>query len=220
MHLLERQEQLGILNRCFGEARAASGKLVLITGEAGFGKSSLVEQFVSEIRRDARVLWGACDALDTPRELGPVHEIAAQTPIFDGHTGRADESRDWPFSALFAQLARPEHAAVVVLEDLHWADESTLDFVRFIRTAYSTHECCRQFIPCDSRSGNSRAVTFSVCGFHHSQPRLSASWLVIAAGTLRTCIRLPAAIPFSCAKPSQVRTNAYPRPYATPSSRD
>jgi DNA-binding CsgD family transcriptional regulator/tetratricopeptide (TPR) repeat protein len=132
MHLLERREQLGILNRCLGEARAGSGRLVLITGEAGFGKSALVEQFVSEIRGDALVLWGSCDALDTPRALGAVHEIASQTPIYDDHLNLADESRDALFRALFVQLARPEHACVVVLEDLHWADESTLDFVRFI----------------------------------------------------------------------------------------
>jgi DNA-binding CsgD family transcriptional regulator len=132
MHLLERQEQLAALNRCLADARAASGKLVLITGEAGFGKSSLVEQFVSGLKHQERVLWGACDALDTPRALGPVHEIAAQTPIFDGHISLPNESRDWLFGALFAFLARAEHPTVVVLEDLHWADESTLDFFRFI----------------------------------------------------------------------------------------
>ena len=59
MHLLERQDQLEVLNRCFQNARGASGKLVLIAGEAGFGKSSLVERFVSEHRRDACALRGA-----------------------------------------------------------------------------------------------------------------------------------------------------------------
>jgi predicted ATPase len=54
MHLLERKEQLEALNWCFQEARTASGKLVLLAGEAGLGKSSLVEQFVSEHRRAAR----------------------------------------------------------------------------------------------------------------------------------------------------------------------
>jgi DNA-binding CsgD family transcriptional regulator len=78
MHLLEHQEQLETLNRCFQEARAASGKLVLVAGEAALGKSSLVERFVSEHRRDARTLWGACDGLATPRALAPVHEIAAR----------------------------------------------------------------------------------------------------------------------------------------------
>ena len=132
MLLLERQQQLETLAQGLSEARAGSGKLILIAGEAGLGKSSLVEQFVADTRRDARVLWGACDALDTPRALGPVHEIAAQTSILDGRSAPADESRDWLFGALFAQLVGTQRATVVVLEDVHWADESTLDFFRFI----------------------------------------------------------------------------------------
>jgi DNA-binding CsgD family transcriptional regulator/tetratricopeptide (TPR) repeat protein len=132
MQLLERQEQLDTLTRSYGEARDGSGKLILITGEAGLGKSSLVEQFVAETKRNARILWGACDALDTPRALGPVHEIAAQTSLFDGRATPPNDARDWLFGALFAQLVPPQRPAVVVLEDVHWADESTLDFFRYI----------------------------------------------------------------------------------------
>ncbi|TLZ26466.1 MAG: hypothetical protein E6K29_14715 [Gammaproteobacteria bacterium] len=66
MHLLERQTQLDELARCFQEARKGCGKLLLISAEAGLGKSSLVERFVSEHRRDARTFWGACDGLSTP----------------------------------------------------------------------------------------------------------------------------------------------------------
>ncbi len=132
MHLLDRQKQLEELNRCFQEARAASGKLVLVAGEAGIGKSSLVERFVSEHRHDARTLWGACDALSTPRALAPVHEIAAQTAELGGRSIRDDESREWLFRVLLEDLARSERVSVVVLEDLHWADAATLDFLRFI----------------------------------------------------------------------------------------
>jgi predicted ATPase len=132
MHLLERQEQLETLNRCFQEARAASGKLILIAGEAGLGKSSLVERFVSEHRRDARTLWGACDGLATPRALAPVHEIAAQTSLVGGGVTHDDKSRDWLFRVVLEDLARPERVCLVVLEDLHWADEATLDFLRYI----------------------------------------------------------------------------------------
>ena len=132
MHLLERQEQLEELNRCFREARAGCGKLVLVAGGAGFGKSSLVERFLSEHRRDARTLWGACDGLSTPRALAPVHEIAAQISELAERVTRDDESRDWLFRALLENLARPEPVCVVVLEDLHWADAATLDFLRFI----------------------------------------------------------------------------------------
>ncbi len=132
MQLLERQEQLEKLERCLQEARAGSGKLVLVAGEAGIGKSSLVDYFASVHRRDASTLWGACDALSTPRALGPIQEIAAQTGVGDGHSPGADESRDWLFRGLLDEFSRPERACVVVLEDLHWADEATLDFFRFI----------------------------------------------------------------------------------------
>jgi ATP/maltotriose-dependent transcriptional regulator MalT len=132
MQLLERQQQLETLNRCFEDARAACGKLVLVAGGAGLGKSSLVEQFVADHRRAARTLWGACDALATPRALGPVHEIAAQIPAFGGDGTRADQSRDELFRTLLEEFARPERVCIVVLEDLHWADEATLDCFRFI----------------------------------------------------------------------------------------
>jgi len=132
VHLLDRQKQLEELNRCFQEARAASGKLVLVAGEAGIGKSSLVERFVSEHRRDARTLWGACDALSTPRALAPVQEIAAQTAALDGRGIHHDESGDRLFRVLLEDFARSERVCIVVLEDLHWADAATLDFLLFI----------------------------------------------------------------------------------------
>src|SRR5580693_2577182 len=81
MHLLEREQQLATLAQGFSEARAGAGKLILIAGEAGLGKSALVEQFVADTRRHARILWGACDALDRPGARGPVHEIAAPHKI-------------------------------------------------------------------------------------------------------------------------------------------
>src|SRR5882672_10294112 len=132
MQLLERHDQLEKLERCLQEARAGSGKLILVAGEAGIGKSSLVDHFVSVHRRDATTLWGACDALTTPRALGPIQEIAAQTAVGDGHSPGAEESRDWLFRGLLDEFSRPERTCVVVLEDLHWADEATLDFFRFI----------------------------------------------------------------------------------------
>jgi ATP/maltotriose-dependent transcriptional regulator MalT len=132
MHLLERQEQLDILNRCLQEARAGAGKLVLLSGESGLGKSCLVERFASDHRRDAHTVWGACDGLATPRALAPVHEIAVQTSVLDGRAPPGDESRDGLFRSLFEVFSRPECNCIVVLEDLHWADEATLDFLRFI----------------------------------------------------------------------------------------
>src|ERR1700743_971624 len=132
MNLLERQAQFDALTEALAAARSGSGKLLLIAGEAGLGKSSLGEQFVVEPRQNARILCVACDALATPRALGPVHEIASQTSVLQEHIEAPDESRDRLFRALIAPLLPARRPSVVVLEDLHWADESPLDFFRFI----------------------------------------------------------------------------------------
>jgi ATP/maltotriose-dependent transcriptional regulator MalT len=130
MQLFERQQHFERLRQCLEHARAGSGKVVLVAGEAGIGKSSLIERFVSEHRRDVRTLYGACDAFATPRALAPIHEIAAQ--LLSGGAKREAESLDGLFRALLEDLVQPGRATVVVLEDLHWADEATLDCLRFI----------------------------------------------------------------------------------------
>jgi DNA-binding CsgD family transcriptional regulator len=132
MHLLERHKQLEELTRCLQEARAGCGKLVLVAAEAGLGKSALVERFVAEHRRDARALWGFCDALSTPRPLAPVHEIAAQAAGIGERLRRDEDAREHLFRALLEDFMRPGRVSIVVLEDLHWADAATLDFVRFV----------------------------------------------------------------------------------------
>lgn len=77
--LLEREEPLALLDSALARARAGRGHTVLVGGEAGIGKTSLLEAFTSERAQGARVLWGACEALATPRPLGPLVDIAAET---------------------------------------------------------------------------------------------------------------------------------------------
>lgn len=132
MQLLERNKQLDELDACLQQARQGCGKLVLIAAEAGLGKSSLVERFVADHRREARALWGACDGLSTPRALAPVHEIAAQIADRGRQLPHEDDARDRLFRLLLEELTRSERATIVVLEDLHWADAATLDFLRFM----------------------------------------------------------------------------------------
>jgi len=79
-----------------------------------------------------RTLWGACDGFATPRALAPVHEIAAQTSVSRNTDKPDEESRDRLFRALLEDLAHPQRVTVIVLEDLHWADEATLDFLLYI----------------------------------------------------------------------------------------
>lgn len=73
--LLERDAELGRLTELFDIADAGSGQVVLLTGEAGIGKTSLVRHYVDSAS-DGKVLWGGCDDLLTPRPLGPIHDMA------------------------------------------------------------------------------------------------------------------------------------------------
>src|SRR5215467_5057785 len=79
MELLERGEFFDELEAILETVAAGIGRIVLVSGEAGIGKTALVEGFAERHSAKARVFWGACDALFTPRPLGPLYDIAPQT---------------------------------------------------------------------------------------------------------------------------------------------
>jgi len=76
--LLEREQFLAAMASTLQEASTGAGRVVLVSGEAGIGKTTLVERFASELDGKAPVFWGGCEALFTPRPLGPLHDIARQ----------------------------------------------------------------------------------------------------------------------------------------------
>jgi DNA-binding CsgD family transcriptional regulator/tetratricopeptide (TPR) repeat protein len=130
--LLERGDLLDQLRRELAGARRGQGRLVFITGEAGIGKTALLQAFRAQAEGAAAVLWGNCDSVVPARPLAPVADIGVQV---GGGLRRALDSadRERTFEAFLALLgARPGRATVVVIEDLHWADDSTLDLLRVI----------------------------------------------------------------------------------------
>ena len=141
MDLLERQSQFDELARQLREAEAGRGKVAFVAGEAGAGKSALIEAFASQPRRGVRIVWGACDALETPRALGPIHEIAASLGVAGPDAELGEHSRAEFFARLVEEVAQPNHVTVAVLEDLHWADEATLDFVHFLGRRIQRTRC-------------------------------------------------------------------------------
>src|ERR1700760_3386885 len=141
MDLLERQFQLGELTRLLRDAGGGAGKIALVSGEAGAGKSALVEEFAKVGGQDARVLWGHSDALQTSRVLGPVNELAAGLSLRQDVSADPRLNREQLFSRLLEQLAAPNPLSLVILEDLHWADEATLDFVRFLGRRIQRTRC-------------------------------------------------------------------------------
>jgi len=128
--LLERDVQLGTLVGVVAEGGAGRGSTALITGEAGIGKTSLVRALAERVGGGARVLEAACDDLVASRTLGPLHDAAAGT---DGPLAAAladDGPVDRVFAALLEELGE-ERPTVLVVEDVHWADDATLDVLGY-----------------------------------------------------------------------------------------
>lgn len=130
--LLERQEPWSALERSLHAAARGSGSVLLMAGEAGIGKTTLVRRFGEAVSDRARVLVGGCDALATPRPLGPLRDLVpALGPTFGSLLDGADR-RPAVFEALLRTLREGSRPTLLVLEDLHWADEATLDLLRFV----------------------------------------------------------------------------------------
>jgi DNA-binding CsgD family transcriptional regulator/tetratricopeptide (TPR) repeat protein len=130
--LLERAAPLEALTANLKRAARGRGSLVWVGGEAGVGKTSFVRRFCADVRASAVVLEGACDALSAPRPLGPLFDIA---PQIDAELARALErgdDRPSVFAGLLERLRRARRPVVVVIEDAHWADDATLDLLRYL----------------------------------------------------------------------------------------
>src|SRR5512138_734908 len=133
MELIEREQQLKKLAEAWNQVRAGRGCIALVSGEAGIGKTSLIERFVSGQPRSTRVLWGACDDMFSPQPLGPFLDIALQLRSDLWQQIQAGEADRLTISTQFLiQLQKSPTPTIIVLEDLHWADEATLDVVKFL----------------------------------------------------------------------------------------
>ena len=135
--LLERSHELSELKRQLeAVGTRANGRVILLSGEAGIGKTSLLRAFRGAQRSGPRFLWGACDPLFTPRPLGAVSDIAEQAA---GDLAELVTRDAKPFEigeGLLRELGR--RRAVLVLEDLHWADEASLDVFRLVARRVET----------------------------------------------------------------------------------
>jgi ATP/maltotriose-dependent transcriptional regulator MalT len=135
--LLERSAALEALDAAFETASSSSGRLILLAGEAGVGKTVLLRRFCARHAGTARILWGECDGLFTLSPLGPLVDIAEATggELVD----RVAESA--PPRAVAAALLRElagGRPAIIVIEDMHWADVATLDVLRLLSRRIST----------------------------------------------------------------------------------
>jgi DNA-binding CsgD family transcriptional regulator/tetratricopeptide (TPR) repeat protein len=129
MELLERERPLANLLEWLVAASSGSGCVALVGGEAGIGKTVLLHELCAR-QRVVRALWGGCDDLSTPRPLAPLHDIARQTQGALQACIGSGASRDELFTATLDELERTP--SLIVFEDMHWADEATLDLLKFL----------------------------------------------------------------------------------------
>jgi DNA-binding CsgD family transcriptional regulator/tetratricopeptide (TPR) repeat protein len=124
VQLLERHDALARLEGALDRVRrTGAGEVATVRGEAGVGKTSLVSALTSTVS-NTDILWGACEGLRTPRPLAPILDIARSM----GPGG----DRERLFASVLDRLATAKHPVVVVIEDAHWADDATLDFLTIL----------------------------------------------------------------------------------------
>ena len=127
--LLERESELVALVEAVEAARVGAGSFVLVAGEAGIGKTSLVRALRARLGGGAEFVVGACEALSVPVPLGPVLELFAATPA----AGTAPDGADrFALARSLLDALRATAPSVAVIEDAHWADPATLDVLRLL----------------------------------------------------------------------------------------
>ena len=129
MELLERKQCLAELTDWLRRAIEGAGCITLLGAEAGIGKTALLQEF-AKAPLGARVLWGGCDALFAPRPLGPLYDIARQTQGELLAAINSNANREVIFAAALNELERTQ--TLLVFEDMHWADEATLDLLKYL----------------------------------------------------------------------------------------
>jgi DNA-binding CsgD family transcriptional regulator/tetratricopeptide (TPR) repeat protein len=130
--LLDREVPLAVLQTALERARTGGGEVAIVTGEAGIGKTSLVRDFLTRLPAEIHAYAGVCDDLVTPRPLGPLHDVGRQVGGELGTLVRDGAPPEVVQHALLDLVGRVPPPPVLVLEDLHWADEATLDVVTFL----------------------------------------------------------------------------------------
>ena len=127
--VVEREAELrgleSAVSSAVGEGR---GVVVLVSGDAGAGKSALVRAFLDRLAPQILAVVGGCDDLLAPRTLGPFRDMAEDNPRLAAVL--SSDRLDDVLPGLLHFIA--DQPAVVVVEDVHWADDATLDAIRYL----------------------------------------------------------------------------------------
>ncbi|HSB91799.1 MAG TPA: AAA family ATPase [Flavitalea sp.] len=131
MTFIERDGFIASLQTLFDKVGNAEGHCVLVCGEAGIGKTALVKTFCKKQGNDCNIYHGNCDDLFTPRPLAPLYDVLWQVNKERWPVPPSNEERSVLFANFFQELSSRKGKLLIVFEDIHWADEGTLDFIKF-----------------------------------------------------------------------------------------
>jgi ATP/maltotriose-dependent transcriptional regulator MalT len=128
--LLERDRELDLLGGVLTAIGSTGGMVVLLRGEAGIGKTALVQEFLRRHSDTAHILTGTCDDLLTPQPLAPFWDMARE----ETSLAHLLENGDRPglLRATLDMLSRSLRPTILVIEDTQWADEATLDAIKYL----------------------------------------------------------------------------------------
>jgi len=141
MELVEREEFLAALNNHLEIVPGGEGHTVFLSGTSGIGKTSLIKFFCKDLHNNYNIYTGTCDALFTPRPLAPLYDIASQirNDFWQDTANMSD--RALLFARFYHELGNQTKPTVIVFEDIHWADEATLDFIKFFARRITQLRC-------------------------------------------------------------------------------
>ena len=141
MELIERDDFLALLQAQFNNVESGEGHCIFVSGEAGIGKTAMIKSFCKEQKGIYNIYQGACDSLFTPRPLAPLYDIMWQVKSDLWQSSNTIEERSVLFAGFFRELNNQKERFIIVFEDVHWADEATLDFIKFFIRRISQLRC-------------------------------------------------------------------------------
>ena len=129
--VLERDDELRHLDDAVGDLLAGRGGVVCVSGAAGLGKTTLVRRATEDAGAEVVVLLASCEDLSTPRALGPFRDMLLPSggPLVDAVDPGFDAGT---VLSRLRGLVQEDGPPAIVVEDVHWADDATVDLLRLL----------------------------------------------------------------------------------------